>query len=75
MSQLINFEKSIVASIDMLEKIEQQLKNGDNVVLMANHQTEADPAVWALLVEAKFPEMARNLIYIAGMREVESLMK
>ena len=59
----------------MLEKIEQQLKNGDNVVLMANHQTEADPAVWALLVEAKFPEMARNLIYIAGMREVESLMK
>jgi len=39
-------------------------------VLLANHQTEADPAVFALLLEAKFPGLATDVIYVAGDRVV-----
>lgn len=30
---------------ERFDRIEQQLAAGENVVLLANHQTEADPAV------------------------------
>lgn len=39
-------------------------------MLLANHQTEADPAVFALLLEAQFPRLATDVIYVAGDRVV-----
>lgn len=35
---------------------------GHNVILLANHQTEADPAVMALLLEHSHPYLAENLV-------------
>ena len=35
---------------------------GHNVVLLANHQTEADPAVMALLLESSHPYISENLV-------------
>ncbi|KAL5550842.1 hypothetical protein UlMin_001018 [Ulmus minor] len=42
--------------------------NGRNIVLISNHQTEADPAVIALLLEATNPRIVENITYVAGDR-------
>ncbi|RVW69750.1 Glycerol-3-phosphate acyltransferase, chloroplastic [Vitis vinifera] len=52
--------------LDMEEKLQQ----GHNIVLISNHQTEADPAVIALLLESTNPLIAENMIYVAGDRVV-----
>lgn len=43
-------------------------------MLLANHQTEADPAVWALLLESRFPALATEVAYVAGDRVVTDPM-
>ena len=63
---LINFNKSVVGHLERFQKVQEQLDAGDNVVLLANHQTEADPGVWALLLEKKLPHLATEIIYVAG---------
>jgi glycerol-3-phosphate O-acyltransferase len=35
---------------------------GHNVVLMSNHQTEADPAIIALLLERSNPRISENMV-------------
>lgn len=47
-------------------EIAKQLAAGENVVLLANHQTEADPGVFAHMLADAHPEMAENVIYVAG---------
>ncbi|MED6183169.1 hypothetical protein PIB30_035589 [Stylosanthes scabra] len=46
------------------------LLQGQNIILMSNHQTEADPAVIALLIEKKTPHLAENMTYVAGDRVI-----
>ena len=41
---LIDFTTSMLGNEAGFKEVEQQLKNEENVVLLANHQTEADPA-------------------------------
>lgn len=65
---LIDFGNSYVGNLSLFYDIEEKLRQGHNVVLMSNHQTEADPAVIALLLEKTNPHMAENMIYIAGDR-------
>ncbi|KMT11376.1 hypothetical protein BVRB_5g107070 [Beta vulgaris subsp. vulgaris] len=67
---LINFGNSYVGNITLFHEMEEKLQQGHNVVLMSNHQTEADPAVIALLLEKTNSRIAENLIYIAGDRVV-----
>lgn len=67
---LINFDKSVLGHRERFDKIAEQLARGENVVLLANHQTEADPAVWALLLEATHPGLATDVVYVAGDRVV-----
>lgn len=67
---LVDFQKSQLGNVERFKEIERQLANGDNVVLLANHQTEADPAAFALLLEAEFPSLATDVIYVAGDRVV-----
>ncbi|KAF7829185.1 glycerol-3-phosphate acyltransferase, chloroplastic isoform X1 [Senna tora] len=43
---------------------------GHNIILVSNHQTEADPAVIALLLETACPYIAENMTYVAGDRVV-----
>ena len=45
MQNLIDFDKSVVGNLDIFDTMQAQLDAGENVVLLANHQTEADPAV------------------------------
>lgn len=67
---LVDFQHSQLGHVDHFAEMRRQLLAGDNVVLLANHQTEADPAVFALLLEAEFPELATDVIYVAGDRVV-----
>ncbi|KAL6008209.1 hypothetical protein ACLOJK_033715 [Asimina triloba] len=43
---------------------------GHNIILISNHQTEADPAVISLLLHTTNPHLPEKLIYIAGDRVV-----
>ena len=68
---LIDFDRSALGHLDRFRQIEAQLAAGDNVVVLANHQTEADPAVWALLLEgAGLDRLASDVAYVAGDRVV-----
>ena len=40
---LINFKRSVVGNLQHFDEMEAALSRGENVVVLANHQTEADP--------------------------------
>ncbi len=67
---LIDFSKSAVGHLARFDAVQAALEAGENVVLLANHQTEADPAVWSLLLEATHPRLAASIIHVAGDRVV-----
>lgn len=67
---LILFDQSSVRHPENLEQIIQKLKNGDNVILLANHQTEPDPQVISLLLEKTHHQFAEELIFVAGSRVI-----
>ncbi|KAK8627739.1 hypothetical protein V6N13_135341 [Hibiscus sabdariffa] len=43
---------------------------GHNVVLISNHQTEADPIIISLLLEKTNPQLTESMIYVAGDRVI-----
>ena len=40
---LINFKQSVLGNLNNFSQMQQQLDAGENVIILANHQTEADP--------------------------------
>ncbi|XP_057467159.1 glycerol-3-phosphate acyltransferase, chloroplastic isoform X2 [Actinidia eriantha] len=67
---LIDFRSSYVGNISLFYEIEEKLQQGHNIVFVSNHQTEADPAVIALLLEATHPHIAEKMTYVAGDRVI-----
>ncbi|XP_019156094.1 PREDICTED: glycerol-3-phosphate acyltransferase, chloroplastic isoform X3 [Ipomoea nil] len=67
---LIDFRNSYVGNVSLFTEIEETVQKGENVILISNHQTEADPAVIALLLESTHPYLAENMIYVAGDRVI-----
>ncbi|KAJ7953400.1 Glycerol-3-phosphate acyltransferase, chloroplastic [Quillaja saponaria] len=67
---LVDFKNSYVGNISIFCEIEDKLKQGHNIIFISNHQTEADPAIIALLLEKTNPHIAENLIYVAGDRVI-----
>lgn len=67
---LLDFKKSFVGNISLFSEMEQHLLQGHNIILFSNHQTEADPAVIALLLERTNPQIAESMVYVAGDRVV-----
>jgi glycerol-3-phosphate O-acyltransferase len=65
---LIDDDSSTVSRWDNVEKISHQLANNENVVLLANHQTELDPQIIGCMLEERYPKLAAELIYVAGGR-------
>ncbi|KAA8522005.1 hypothetical protein F0562_012681 [Nyssa sinensis] len=65
---LTDFRSSYVGNISLFYEMEEKLQQGHNVVLISNHQTEADPAIIALLLEATNPRISENITYVAGDR-------
>jgi glycerol-3-phosphate O-acyltransferase len=67
---LIDFTKSWIGHKERFDKIQQQLAAGDNVIILANHQSEADPGIWAHMLIHTHPDLAKNIVYVAGDRVV-----
>ncbi|ESR45967.1 hypothetical protein CICLE_v10001047mg [Citrus x clementina] len=67
---LVDFRSSYVGNVSLFFEMEEKLNQGHNIVLISNHQTEADPAIIALLLESTNPHVAENLTYIAGDRVI-----
>jgi glycerol-3-phosphate O-acyltransferase len=67
---LIDQAHSKVFGEEVLQKIEQQILAGENVILLANHQTETDPQAISILLEKAHPLLGEELIYVAGERVV-----
>jgi len=44
------------------------LEKGENVIFFSNHQTEGDPQILSLLLDASYPGFAENIIFVAGER-------
>lgn len=67
---LIDFSHSKFFGKENIQTMAQQLSQKENVILLANHQTESDPQILALFLEKKYPEMAKKMIFIAGERVI-----
>ncbi len=67
---LIDMNHSSLVGLKELDQIAQQLKKGDNVILFANHQIEADPQAISILLEKSHPEIGKQMIFVAGDRVV-----
>jgi len=65
---LVDESLSTLNGKDNLKKIEDELKEGHNVILLANHQIEADPQAISLLLEKDFPKLGQEIIFVAGER-------
>lgn len=67
---LVDMQRSTVKGKPILDEIQQKLGKGENVILLANHQTEADPQAIALMIEKDYPKLAEEMIFVAGDRVV-----
>ncbi len=67
---LVDLPHSTLLGQEILNKIDQQLKIKENVVLLANHQTEADPQAIAILLQKTHPHIGEKIIYVAGERVI-----
>lgn len=66
---LIMWDQSTSEGLEGLEEVEALIAKGDNVILLANHQTEADPQVLNLLLEQEGKtSFAEKVVFVAGHR-------
>lgn len=71
---LILKEGSYISHMENVERICQQLRQGENVILLGNHQTEIDPQVISLLLEKTHPKLAQDMIFVAGDRVISDTL-
>jgi len=63
----MDLRNSIVYGQANLQKAQEQIQRGENVIFLANHQSDADPQVVSCLFEkAVFTQMAEDMYYVAG---------
>lgn len=72
-SGVVNTEDSVVLGRERLTEMREHLKNGENVVLLANHQSEADPQFYSVLLDPLEPGFAESTIFVAGDRVTTDL--
>lgn len=65
---LVDRKRSTLSGREHLAAIAARLAARENVIFLANHQTEADPQVISILLEDEYPEMGREMIFVAGER-------
>ena len=71
---LVDWKRSVLRHQERWDTIAAQLDAGENVILLANHQSEADAAFIPLLTAASHPGLGERVIYVAGDRVVTDLM-
>lgn len=68
---LVPLDQCEVLGKDALREMDAALDRKENVILLGNHQSEIDPQVLSLLLEAEHPRMARDVVFVAGNRVTE----
>ncbi len=71
---LIQMERSTVKGIEHVHLIERYLDKKENVIFLANHQTEPDATIINMMLEKGHPHLVKDLIYVAGHRVVHDPM-
>ena len=67
MRTLIIEEQSQLIGVEQFQEIDTLTKQGDNIWILSNHQTEADPQVISILLEKHgLSHLAEKMIFIAG---------
>ncbi len=59
---------STLGGREHLTRLVAQLAAGDNVIFLANHQTEGDPQAISVLLEDGFASVGKAMIFVAGER-------
>ncbi len=67
---LMDESQSTLAGMDSLKEIALFIEKGDNVIFLANHQTEGDPQAISVLLEDTYPKLAEEMIFVAGERVI-----
>lgn len=65
---LVDERKSRILRTHNLDKIDAEIKAGENVVFFANHQTELDPQLMSIVLEKDYPLISDEIIFVAGDR-------
>lgn len=65
---LVDKPASTLHGRDHLVRAAAQIAAGENVIFLANHQTEADPQAISLMLEDDFAQMGSEMIFVAGER-------
>jgi glycerol-3-phosphate O-acyltransferase len=65
---LVDKARSSVHGGFHLDRAVAQLAARENVIFLANHQTEGDPQAISLLLEDSHPAIAQEMIFVAGER-------
>jgi len=65
---LVDWDRSYILGKEHLQGIISKLKQGENVILLANHQSEIDPQAINLLVSPLSYETASSMTFVAGHR-------
>lgn len=68
LNPFIDKEESNVLGKENIETIISLLQAGENVLLLANHQAEADPAILGVVLDDLFPGLIKNMVAVAGAR-------
>ncbi len=63
-------KNSVLKGYKNLDRLTEQLKLGENVVLLANHQTEPDPQAISILLQERYPDLSQEMIFVAGERVI-----
>ena len=71
---VINRDTSLIVGGDQIDAIRALTAKGDNVVLFANHQSEADPQIFSVLLDPEYPGFAEETIFVAGDRVTTDLL-
>lgn len=59
---------AVIKGKNELDAMNLALKQGENVILFGNHQTEPDPQLISIALQKDYPDMARSMIFVAGER-------
>lgn len=65
---LVDMNISSVKGMHNIDEISSILAKKENVILLANHQIEADPQAISLLLEKTHPKLGSEMIFVAGER-------
>jgi glycerol-3-phosphate O-acyltransferase len=65
---LIDEEHSIILGKEHLKEISEAIDRRENVILLANHQTEIDPQIMSILLDPINERLSSSMFFLAGHR-------